>query len=94
MAYRGTVWRLGSNQQVAATTSATQTTNAFGAGTHIVRVSSTVGARIAIAKDPTAVSTGPYIKAGEPEYLVCNPGEKLSAIRVATSGVVTVTECS
>ena len=94
MAYRGTVYRLGTTQAVAYTGSAVASTNAFGAGTQIVRVNSTTGCHFRFGAAPTAVATDPYLKAGEPEYFVVAPGQKISAIRTTTSGTLTVTECS
>jgi len=95
MAFRGTVYRLGTTQVAAYTSVATSISTAFAAGTNVVRVSATTGAYIKFGSTPTAAATNSaYIKAGEPEYFVVTPGQKLSAIRTATNGTVTVTECS
>lgn len=92
--YRGTVYRLGATQAASYTDTAAAIANGFGMGTRIIRVNATTGCHIAIGQSPTATTSNAYLKAGEPEYLVVNPGEKLSAIRTATNGSITVTECS
>lgn len=94
MAYRGTVYRLGANQTAAYTSAAAAISTAFGAGTNIVRVVATTAAHVKFAGTPTATTSDPYLKGGEPEYFVVTPGQKLSAVRVTTNGTVHVTECS
>jgi hypothetical protein len=94
MAYRGTVYRLGTSQSVAYTDTAAASTNAFGVGTQVVRLSSTTGCHVRFGASPTAVATDSFLKGGEPEYFVVTPGQKVSAIRTTTSGTLTVTECS
>jgi hypothetical protein len=80
MALRGTVYRLGTHQIAAYTSAAGATSNAFGAGTNMVRVVPTTAAYVKIGNTPTAAATkSVYMKAGEPEYFVVTPGIKASA---------------
>ena len=95
MAYRGTVYRLGTHQIAAYTSVAASITNAIGTGTQVVRVVPTTAAFIKIGNTPTAAATNSvYMKGGESEYFVVTPGMKVSAVRVTTNGNVHVTECS
>jgi hypothetical protein len=95
MAHPGSVFRLGTHQTVAYTSVAGTIANAIGAGTNVVRVNVTTGAYVKIGNSPTAASTnGIYMAGGDPEYFVISPGQKVSAVRVATSGNLTVTEVS
>ena len=94
MAYRGTVYRLGTTQTASYTDTAAAISNAFGVGTQVVRVNSTTGCHIRFGASPTAVTTDSFLKAGEPEYFVVTPGHKVSAVRTTTNGVLTVSECS
>lgn len=94
MAYRGTVYRLGTTQTAAYTTASAAITNAFGNVTQVVRLSSTTGCHIKFAASPTATTSDAFLKGGEPEYFVVTPGQKVAAIRTATNGTLTVTECS
>jgi hypothetical protein len=95
MAHIGGVFRLGTSQTAAYTSVAAAISNAVSAGTNVVRVSTTTGAYIKISKTPVAAATNSaYIAAGTPEYFVVTPGQKVSAVRVATSGTLSVTEVS
>lgn len=94
MAYRGTVYRLGATQTAAYTTASASIATAFAAGTNVVRLSSTTGCHIKFAGSPTATTSDAFLKGGEPEYFVVTPGQKVAAIRTATNGTLTVSECS
>ena len=94
MSYRGTVYRLGAHQTAAYTSAANAISNAFAAGTQVARVMSTTRAHLKIGNTPTATTSDPPIAAYEEYFYVVTPGMKASAIRVATSGVLHVTECS
>jgi hypothetical protein len=95
MAHPGSVFRLGTHQTVAYTSVAGTIANAIGAGTNVVRVNVSTAAYVKIGNSPTAASTnGIYMASGDPEYFVISPGQKVSAVRVATSGTLTVTEVS
>ena len=94
MAYRGTVYRLGTHQSAAYTTAAGTITNAFGIGTQVVRVVPSTAAYVKIGNSPTASASDVYMKGGEEGFYVATPGMKASAIRVTTNGTLHVTECS
>ena len=94
MAYRGTVYRLGTHQTAAYTSAANAITNAFATGTQVVRVVPTTAAFVKIGNSPTATTSDVFMKAGEAEFFVVTPGMKASAIRVTTNGTLHVTECS
>lgn len=95
MAHSGTVFRLGTHQIAAYTSVAGSITNAFSASASLARVVPTTAAYVKIGSTPTAAATNSvYMKAGDVEYFVVRPGEKISAIRVATSGSLHVTEVS
>ena len=95
MAYPGAVFRLGTHQTAAYTSVAASITNAAGAGTNVVRVAVTTAAYVKIGNTPTAAATNSiYMAAGDPEYFVITPGQKVSAVRVTTSGTLSVTEVS
>jgi hypothetical protein len=57
MAYRGTVYRLGTSQTANYTSVAASISNAFAVGTQVVRLSSTTGCHIRFGSAPTAVAT-------------------------------------
>lgn len=95
MAHSGTVFRLGTHQIAAYTSVANAITNAIGAGTNVVRVVPTTAAYVKVGNTPVAAATNSvYMKAGEPEYFACTPGQRVSAVRVTTSGNLHVTEVS
>ena len=92
--FRGQVYRLGSHQTAAYTSAANAISNAFGAGTQVVRIVPTTAAYVKVGNSPTATTSDVYMKAGEAEYFVVTPGMRASAIRVTTNGVLHVTEVS
>jgi hypothetical protein len=95
MAHIGGVFRLGTTQTAAYTSVAAAISTAISTGTNVVRVSTTTGAYIKFGATPTAAATNSaYIAGGMPEYFVVTPGQKVSAVRAATSGTMTVTEVS
>jgi hypothetical protein len=92
--FRGQIYRLGSHQTAAYTSAANAISNAFGAGTQVVRIVPTTAAYVKVGNSPTATTSDVYMKAGEAEYFVVTPGMRASAIRVTTNGVLHVTEVS
>jgi hypothetical protein len=84
--------RLGTHQSVAYTDTAGAISTAIGSGVYKVRVVATTAAYIRIGSSPTAVTTDPYLPADSPEYFTCAPGEKVSAVQVASGGTLHVTE--
>jgi len=54
---------------------------AFGADTHLIRVSCDAAAFLAFGADPTAVTTeGTPVQANTPEFFGVVPGQKVSAV--------------
>jgi hypothetical protein len=91
--YWGVV-RLGTTQHVAYTGTAGEITNAVGGQTMKVRVVCTTDAFVRIgAPGDTANTNDAYIVALDPEYFTCTPGQKVSAMQVASNGTLYVTEC-
>lgn len=78
-------------QQVAYTGTAAVTTNAFGSQTKQIRVVANSACHILVSGAPTAATTDPFLPANWVEYISVNPGEKISAVRAATDGLVTAT---
>jgi hypothetical protein len=82
-------------QVVAYTGTAAATTNGFGAQTRQIRVVSNSACHILVTKAGTAAQvTDPFLPANWIDYYNVNPGEKLSAIKAATGGLVTATDGS
>jgi hypothetical protein len=94
MAHIGGVFRLGSTQTVAFTSTSVAQTTALQAGTNVVRVISSTNCHIKIAKDPTATTSDAKLPPGVPEYFAVTAGQKVAAIRTTTSGTLYVTEVS
>jgi hypothetical protein len=91
MHYIGT-GRLSTAQNVAYTGTAGAIANGVGTQTYKVRVVTTTAAFIAIGDSPTATSSDTYIPADSAEYFTITPGQKVSAIRLSSSGTLYVTE--
>jgi hypothetical protein len=86
--------RNGTTQAVAYTGTAAASTNAFGEQTRKVRIAANSACHYVIAKTPVAVVTDAFLPANTIEYVTVNPGEKISAIKAATAGLVTTTDGS
>lgn len=86
--------RNSTTQVVAYTGTAAACTNAFGGQTRQIRVVSNSACHILVSGAPTAATTDPFLPANWVEYLTVNPGEKISAVRAATDGLVTATSGS
>lgn len=67
-------------------------TNAFGANTKYLRVVATTACYLAFGTTPTADSTGIYLPAGVVEVFGVKPLEKIAAIKVASAGILSITE--
>ena len=89
--YWGTA-RLDGTQSVAYAGTAGTIANAVGAQTYKVRVLVTTAAYIKIDNSPTATTADAYLPAGIPEYFTITPGQKVSAVQVASGGNLYVTE--
>ena len=82
--------RLGDAQDVSYTGTAGNST-AAPSGVIKVRVIVTTAAYVKIGKDAVAVSPGTYMAAGAGESFSITPGERVSAIQVASGGTLNVT---
>lgn len=85
--------RLGVTQTVAYDATVPITT-AFGAQTREIRVVANSACHIHIyeaAGTATATTADPYLPAHTTEYYTVTPGQKISAIKAATNGLVTAT---
>ena len=91
--YLGT-GRLGTTQSVAYSGTAGAIANPVGSQTYKVRVVCTTDAFVRIDNDPTATASDAPLLAGAPEYFTITPGMKVSAVQVASAGVMYVTEIS
>jgi len=68
------------------------TTDALSTSAVTIRVVATTDCFIEIGPAPTAVAdTGMYLPALIPEYFMCPPGTKVSAIQVSAGGTIYVT---
>lgn len=91
MQYFGT-GRLDTHQSVAYTGTAGTIANIVGPYITKVRVVATTAAYIKIGNSPTATTSDVYMPADSPEYFTITPGQKVSAIQVASGGTLHVTE--
>ncbi len=88
------VYQIGTHQSKAYTGTAASITNATAAHTKTIRVVATTECYIAIGASPTATTSSVFMPALAIEYFEVPPSIKVSAIRVASSGTVHVTEMS
>jgi hypothetical protein len=86
--------RNGTTQVVAYTGTAAASTNAFGTQTRQVRIVANSACHYTFAVSPTAVVTDAFLPANTIEYRSVTPGQKISAIKAATGGLVTTTDGS
>jgi len=86
--------RHGTTQTISVASSSAAVSNAFGDGTHYVRVVSTTNCHITFAASPTATTSHGYVPAGEVEIIKVSPGEKMAAIRNSADGTLYCTELS
>lgn len=68
-------------QTIAIGGSSTQATNAFSAGTRIIRVHTDAVCSIAVGPNPTAVATALRMAANATEYFSVLPGDKIAVIQ-------------
>jgi hypothetical protein len=86
--------RPGTTQVVAYTGTAAASTNAFGTQTRIIRIVANSACHFAIGGAPAATTSDPLLPANWIECVNVNPGEKISAIKAATAGLITTTDGS
>ena len=82
----------GLGQSVAYTGTAGTISNAVAAQTYHVYVWATTDCHIRFAGTPTATTADFILKANDPQIFRINPGEKVSAVQVATGGTIYVSE--
>lgn len=82
----------GTSQAAVAYTGTAGNSAAFGAYTHKVRVVVSTAAFVAIGKSAVATTSSMYMPADRPEYFLCRPGERVSAVQSAAGGNLFVTE--
>lgn len=70
------------------------TSAAFADGIHVIRISSSSACYYAIGAAPTATTSDTYLPADEVEYLIVNPGQKISFVQVSTGGKASVSQMS
>ena len=67
-------------------------TNAFGAETYQLRLSADSACNYRIGDGAqTATTADPFLPANVVEYVIVSPGQRISAIKAATNGLVTAT---
>jgi hypothetical protein len=86
--------RWGTKQTAAYTGTAGTITNPVGGQTYRLRLITTSDAYVLVGDGTAATSaTGAYLPALSPEYVICNPGQKVSAVQVSAGGTLEVVEC-
>ena len=80
-------------QTLAYTASSATVTNPFGAQTYVIRIAANSACHYQIveAGGGAATTSDVFLPANLIEYVVVQPGQKISAIRAATDGLVTAT---
>jgi hypothetical protein len=80
-------------QTIAYTGTSATSANPFGAQTYVVRLvaNSACHYRIVEAAGGAATTSDVFLPANWVEYVVVQPGQKISAIQAATNGLVTAT---
>lgn len=84
----------GTGQNVTVGATSAPSTNAFGASTFAIQVSTTGNCHVAIAQSPVATGTDMLVKASDPPLLLkVAPGEKIAVIQDgASTGTCNVIE--
>lgn len=85
----------GVSQALAFTGTSAQST-ALGTSTTLVKIFATTDCFIKVATDPTAVADGTcmFVPAGIIDFIGVGPGQKIAAIRNASSGTLYITEAT
>lgn len=92
MSYVGSPFRTGTCQQVAYTDTSVAVTNAFGSQTYWVRLSANSACHYKIGDGAqTAAVTDPFLPANTIDIVAVSPGQRISAIRASSAGLVTAT---
>jgi hypothetical protein len=85
---------IGNTQKVSFTSSSAATANAVTPSVNLIRVTATQDCFLVINSNPTATSSGMFLKAGETEYFRVAEGQKIAAIQDSAAGDLYVTEMS
>ena len=84
--------RLGVTQTIAFTGSSVAITNAFSDQTRVIRLVADASCCFSIGDGvQTATQSSPYLPANWEAHFTVSPGQRISAIRAATEGLVTAT---
>lgn len=86
--------RNSTTQVVAYTSAAAASSSAFGTQTRQVRIVSSSACHYTFAASPTATTSDAFLPANWIEVKSVTPGQKISAIRASTGGLVTATDGS
>lgn len=85
--------RMGTAQNVAATTGTSAASTAFGAQTYTIRVAASAAITYRVGDaTPTATTTDTLLPATWVDYVRVTPGQKLAALSVSGAATVNVTE--
>jgi hypothetical protein len=80
-------------QTVTCTTVSTPITNALSAQTYAVRLVANTACHVAIGDGTqTGTTTNVFLPANIVEYVTVTPGQRISAIRASTGGLITATD--
>lgn len=82
-----------SNENVDYTSTAGQSA-AFASGIHAIRICASSASYYKIGANPTATSADTYLPADEVEYLIVNPGQKISFVQVSSGGKASISQVS
>lgn len=83
--------RNSTTQAVAYTGTAAASTSGVGAQTYQVRIVANSACHYVFGATPTATTSDPFLPANWVEYVTVTPGQKISAVRAGTDGLVTAT---
>lgn len=84
-----------STSQAVAYTGTAASSTAFGAQTRQIRIAANSACHYAVGASPTAdAASDALLPANWVEYVTVAPGEKISAVRAATAGLITATSGS
>lgn len=81
-------------QTVSVSGTSAAVTNAFGAGTTVIRIVSTTDCHIRFGDAPTATTNHMLLPANVVEYFAVSPGVKVAAVQRFAGGTLYVTEMS
>lgn len=80
--------------QILSYTGTADTSDAFSAGTNLIRIVSTTACHVKVAAGPTATTSDMYLPADVVDHIVVAEGQKISAIQASAGGDLSVSEYS